>query len=88
VAGPCLAYAVRHGEVGVWGGSDDGDRRLRRLMSRPVPATCKNGHPMTPDNITWRRDGGRRCRVCWRAYDHRRRNGQRVELSVVRGGKS
>jgi hypothetical protein len=87
VAAPCLAYAVRHREVGVWGGSDDNDRKRGRSLGRPVPRTCRNGHLMTPDNVHYRADGGRRCRECWRAYARDRYGKLATELSVIRGGK-
>lgn len=83
----CLAYANTHGEVGVWGGTDDNDRAKARRTARPLPAKCRAGHRMTGDNVQVNPDGRRRCRACWRAYHDRYNRERRVELAVIRGGE-
>jgi hypothetical protein len=83
----CHAYAVAHSEVGVWGGTDDRDRAKARRSARPLQATCRNGHRMTPDNVHYRADGGRRCKECWRAYWRLRRSSEKNGLQLVRGGQ-
>lgn len=42
VTAACLDWALRHGELGVWGGTTDGERR-RRATSRP-PRRPAAGH--------------------------------------------
>lgn len=88
VSASCLEYATVNREVGVWGGSDDADRRKARNMARPGPRVCKNGHPMTPDNVHYRADGGRRCLACWRVYYKVRRDAEKTGLTLLRGGQT
>lgn len=35
---------------------------------RANPDQCRRGHPYTPDNLVWRKDGHRQCRRCTADY--------------------
>jgi WhiB family redox-sensing transcriptional regulator len=82
VSDPCLAFAVRTGQLwGIWGGKTPQelrpliaqDRRGRARAWR-LPAGhpnaskthCKRGHPFDQANTYYAPDGQRRCRTCLR----------------------
>jgi WhiB family transcriptional regulator, redox-sensing transcriptional regulator len=82
VADPCLAFAVRTGQLwGIWGGKTPqelrpliardrhGRARDWRLSSGHPNASkthCKRGHPFDAVNTYYALDGQRRCRTCLR----------------------
>lgn len=53
--------------------------RTLRVKGRPAEVApkdkteCKNGHPFTPENTRFRKDGGRACRTCAREATARHR---------------
>lgn len=66
----CLSWALNHAEVGVWGGTDDNERkRLRRrlgikVVRHELPIACG-----TPGGArTHQRRGEQPCRACRDAY--------------------
>lgn len=74
----CLAYAIRHGEYGVWAGTLEEDRQRpvrRRYRTRDVRAP-RTVLPGGPHGVRWRYVEGCRCWPCTdaeRDYRHARR---------------
>jgi WhiB family redox-sensing transcriptional regulator len=62
----CLAWAVAHDEVGVWGNTTHEERRQNHGASkrRNVSNFCRSGHFRTRESTYIRADGARMCRIC------------------------
>ena len=62
----CLEYALKHPQLGIWGGLNEVERA--RFARKQAVKTCRNGHPKTPDNTT----PSGSCRACaqaaWRRH--------------------
>ena len=58
----CLDYALKHPQLGIWGGLNEVER-ARLAHKRNAVETCRNGHPKTPEDTSARG----RCLVCQRA---------------------
>ena len=80
----CLAYALHNGVEGLWGGTDETERKAirHRLGIVPVPVLnhlgpradwCSEGHPYDEANTKLDPRGHRRCRQCMRAHNRRNR---------------
>lgn len=57
---PAHKWVSRRREVAARGRSPAG------VNARKV--ACKHGHPFSPENTEWRKDGSRRCKTCHAAH--------------------
>jgi RNA polymerase sigma factor (sigma-70 family) len=51
------------------------------------PDTCPNGHEKTEENATYTKEGHRRCRLCIKAYEDKRRAKVKADRAAARAAK-
>lgn len=74
----CLEWALEHpkwAKFGIWGGTNDKERKAMRREQTGTPAFAKCGHPRIPENQ--RTDNGG-CRACKRNADRSRQRRDRA----------